>query len=132
MPVVCRRKGPREESGKRDEMAIGRMVKGMAKAVRWGVVGGGASFSGDMGAPAEWLSGGVGYAGVKRWRKENRFLSRHCRTVAVAQRRGARKGLRGIRGVYGIVCWKGMAGMAECGIRGLRVWRGLGRSFPET
>ncbi len=108
------------------------MVKRMAKAVRRSVMGFGAPSSGDMGAPAEWLSGGAGYAGVKRWRKENRFLSRHCRTVAVAQRRVRRDGLRGIRGVYGIVRWKDMAGMVECGIRGLRVWRGLGRSFPET
>ena len=60
------------------------MVNRMAKAVRRGVMGFGAPSSGDMGAPAEWLSGGAGYAGIKRWRKENKFLSRHCRTLAEA------------------------------------------------
>ena len=39
------------------------MVKGMAKAGRWGVMGFGAPSSKDMGAPAEWLSGGAGYQG---------------------------------------------------------------------
>lgn len=62
---------PREKNGKRDRVDVGRMVKRMAKAVRWGVMGFGAPSSGDMGTPAEWLSGGAGYAGVKRWRKEN-------------------------------------------------------------
>lgn len=72
------------------------MVKGMAKAVRWGVMGFGAPSSKDMGAPAEWLSGGAGYAGIKRWRKENKFLSRHCRTLAEAKRvrRGGSQGIR--------------------------------------
>ncbi|MCG4960221.1 hypothetical protein [Odoribacter splanchnicus] len=55
-----------------------------------------------MGAPAEWLSGGAGYAGIKRWRKENKFLSRHCRTLAEAKR-VRRGGSRGIRAVYGTV-----------------------------
>lgn len=72
------------------------MVNRMAKAVRRGVMGFGAPSSGDMGAPAEWLSGGAGYAGVKRWRKENRFLSRHCRTLAEVKRvwRGGSRGIR--------------------------------------
>ncbi|MCR9011031.1 hypothetical protein [Gabonibacter chumensis] len=43
-----------------------RNCRKVEKAVRWGVMGFGAPSSGDMGAPAEWLSGNVGYAGVKR------------------------------------------------------------------
>ena len=72
------------------------MVKGMAKAVRRGVMGFGAPSFKDMGAPAEWLNGGAGYAGVKRWRKENKFLSRHCRRLAEAKGCGVE-----IRGVSG-------------------------------
>ena len=107
------------------------MVKGMAKAVRRGVMGFGAPSSKDMGAPAEWLSGGAGYAGIKRWRKENKFLSRHCRTLAEAKR-VRRGGSRGIRAGDGTVGRMGMAGMAERGIRDLWVWQGLAWSFLET
>lgn len=65
-------------------------------------MGFGAPSSKDMGAPAEWLSGGAGYAGVKRWRKEKKFLSRHCRTLAEAK--GVQCGDSwGIRAVYGTV-----------------------------
>lgn len=87
---------PREEDGKRNWVDVGRMVKRMTKAVWWSVMGFGALSSGDMGAPAEWLSRGAGYAGVKRWRKENKFLSRHCRTLAEAKGCGVE-----IRGVSG-------------------------------
>lgn len=76
----------------------------MAKAVRESGMGFGAPSSRDMGTPAEWLSGGAGYAGIKRWKKENKFLSRHCRTLAKAK--GVRCGASwGIRAAYGTVRW---------------------------
>lgn len=107
------------------------MVKRMAKAVRWGVMGFGAPSSGDMGAPAEWLSGGAGYAGVKRWRKENRFLSRHCRTLAKAKG-GAAWRFAGYQGCVwdGVTQGYGWDGGAR--YQGFVGLAGLGWSFLET
>lgn len=54
------------------------------KAVWWGVVGCGAPSGRDMGAPAEWLGGGVGYTGKGRVEKEMMFLPGVCRRTAKA------------------------------------------------
>lgn len=56
----------------------------------------------DIGAPAEWLGEGVGYAGERRMEKEKMFLSGICRTMAEAN--GVRcRASWGIRAVYGTV-----------------------------
>lgn len=83
----------------------------MAKAVRRGVMGFGAPSSKDMGAPAEWLSGGAGYAGIKRWRKENKF----CPGIAGRwqKRRGCGVEVRGVSG----------PGMGRCDGWGWLEWR---------
>lgn len=75
----------------------------MVKAVREGGIGFGALSPGDVDAPAEWLCGGAGYAGVRRRRKEVWFYFRHCRTMADAQRRARCGGSRGIRAEDGTV-----------------------------
>ena len=76
----------------------------MAKAVRESGMGFGAPSFRDMGAPAEWLSGGAGYAGKEMMEKEKMFLSGICRTMAEAN--GVRCGASwGIRAAYGTVRW---------------------------
>lgn len=61
--------------------AYGRRVE---KAVWRGVAGCGAPSGRDMGAPAEWLGGGVGYTGKGRVEKEMMFLPGVCRRTAKA------------------------------------------------
>ncbi len=97
------RKSPREKDGKREEVNGGRSCMTVVKAVREGGIGFGALSPGDVDAPAEWLCGGAGYAGVRRRRKEVWFYFRHCRTMADAQRRARCGGSRGIRAENGTV-----------------------------
>lgn len=64
------RKSPREKDGKREKVNDGRSCMTVVKAVWRGVMGFGALSPGDIDAPAEWLCGGAGYAGVRRWSNE--------------------------------------------------------------